>query len=240
MAWPGLTWPRIEKGGPVGRLYAITYTCIPDLLFHVVDQMSDTQLAAIIGMLGALLGALLTAVAQPLITARLSSRPRITVQIKKSNFSLPQLISKFVRQNRDDAALKSISNNLRLASTFYELTLQNSGKVTCKNIVLNFHSDAICQVGKPELFDERDYEANIIRNIRLGDMQPGQKFEVLVWSSFSPLFGNPLSVTADDLHDVKYETELLQAKPKRKLLRSALWIVLISLIINLILRKTLG
>ena len=202
--------------------------------------MSDTELAAVIGVLGALLGALLTAIAQPLITAKLSSRPRVTVQIKKSNFSLPQLVAKSLQRYRDDTARQKLKpdsndipifNTLRLSTVLYEVTVQNSGKVTCKNIALNVESDAVCQIGKPELFDSKEYEANIIRTVELGYMQPCQKIELTVWSPQVPLFRNPLSITGEDLHDVKYVIETLRPQPQGSFWKSATWMVVISLVI---------
>jgi hypothetical protein len=208
--------------------------------------MSDTHLIAVIGLVGALLGALLTSIALPILTSRLSYRPRLTVRVRCSNFSLPQLVENSALQYASGAWQKSthahnegpIFRALCQSAVMYEASIKNSGRVACKHVDLKIQStDSVFQVGKHKLFDPKKYTTVFARNLEIGDMQPGQEVDVTIWCPYESVFGYPLAITADELNDVKYIHERLAAPQPAWSPKVVIGLIIVGVIVGIIINK---
>lgn len=211
--------------------------------------MSDAFLIGVIALLGVLLGALATSIALPLLTARLSYRPRLTVRVRCSNFSLPQLVENSALQLASGALQKpaALSSNegpifraLCQSAVMYEATIKNSGRVACKDVDLHIQStDSVFQVGKHKMFDPKRYATVFARDLKLGDMEPGQQIEVMVWCPHESMFDNPLAVTGEELNDIEYVNERLQSPQPNWSPKVALGLLIVGLIVGIVLNKVL-
>lgn len=144
--------------------------------------------AAFIGVAGAILGALLTAFLQPLLTHRLSSRSELEVEITHAPFRIPQFL-----QDAMDSYRRNYKLNIRPTEQFKNqllslgyshgvslLKIKNKSKKLIEGVTVHFdgNSEFFCDLTMDGVTNETEY----CKSFEIGNLRAGSECTLTFWT----------------------------------------------------------
>jgi hypothetical protein len=174
---------------------------------------------ALIGLGGAILGALLVAFIQPIWTNRITPKSQLQVTVRKTAIEVPKYLINSIKTYGDIRWNESINfrpnndevDNLRKIAqsrTLAIVTINNSSNKTIEDVhaSLDGNRDAVFDIEKNGINSDTTF-SNLVQ---IGDMKPGAIAIVKIWSDeyLSEFFGperSPINITAKEFDKISIQ-----------------------------------